>query len=67
MKEYCRNNFWGLTASAFGTYEAVAYASGKRLPVLSNLCSRRKATKVALVAWTVGLAAHIWKYELVDN
>jgi len=67
MTDYVVHNFWGLTASAFGTYEAVAYASGQRLPVLSNLCSRHKATKVALVAWTVGLAAHIWKYELVDN
>jgi len=67
MQDYVRHNFWGLTASALGTYEAMAYASGKRLPVLSNLCSRHKTTRVMLVAWTMGLAAHIWKYELVDS
>ena len=63
---YFFKNFWALTAGGLGTYEALAIASGKKIPVISRIVSKRKATRVLLIAWLAGLAHHIWKYELED-
>jgi hypothetical protein len=61
---YVFKNFWGLTASILGTYEAISFLSGKRTPTLSSFCARRRSTRIMLVAWTLGLAQHIWRHQV---
>jgi len=56
--------FWGVSASALGTYEAVAFLSNQRLPLVSTYCARRRARKLMMVSWCIGLALHIWRNEI---
>jgi hypothetical protein len=56
------SDFWGLSASVLGTYEAMSYVSRKRLPTISTFCARRRSRRVALALWVLGLGAHILKH-----
>ena len=64
--EGLRHNFWGLTASALGTYECLAFLTRKRVPTVSTYCARRKATRALITGWAVGLAVHLWKHTIDD-
>lgn len=63
---YAFKNFWGLSASMLGAYEAIAYISNKRAPTISTWAARRRARKIGLVAWTLGLAFHIARHNVED-
>lgn len=60
-------NFWGLSASMLGTYEAVSFLTklSKKgtLPTVSTFCSKKKRRRLLMVLWTVGLAVHIWRHQ----
>lgn len=58
-----QSQFWGLSASILGVYEACAYLTRKRLPTLSTYCSRKPHRRTALALWTLGLGAHIWQHQ----
>jgi hypothetical protein len=60
------SQFWGVSASVLGTYEALSYLTGKRLPTLSTFCARRQYRRAALALWTAGLALHVWRHQLED-
>lgn len=59
------SDFWGLSASVLGTYEALAFVTGRqRFPTLSTFCARTERRRALLALWTLGLGAHIWRHKL---
>lgn len=73
MREYVQDNFWGLSASVLGSYEAAAFLTRlthRELPTISTWSARRNHRKAVMVAWTLGLALHIARHkveELIDS
>lgn len=61
------SQFWGLSASVLGTYEALSYLSRKRVPTVSTFCARRLWRRSLLAAWTLGLGAHIVCHRLEES
>lgn len=49
-----------------GAYEAIAYISNKRAPTISTWAARKRARRIGLVAWTLGLAYHIARHNVED-
>ena len=61
------SQFWGLSASVLGTYEAVSYLSRKRVPTVSTFCARRLWRRSLLAVWVFGLGAHIVCHRLEES
>lgn len=62
-----RKDFYAYTASAMGSYELLAIATGRtRFPTVSTFCARRRYRRVLLVAWVLGLAVHIARHTVDD-
>lgn len=54
--------FWGSCAIVLGSWEALAYASGERVPTVTDACRfvrRHGVGQVLLAAWLAGLAWHL--------
>lgn len=55
---------WGISAIAFGCWEATAYST-RRLPTVSRIvwwslgCRHRRAVRVLVVAYLLGMARHL--------
>lgn len=63
---YVFKNFWGISASMLGTYEALAFLTNKRTPTISTWAARTRARRIGLVAWTLGLAFHIARHNVEE-
>lgn len=56
-------NFWGVSASALGTYELLSYVTGKRAPTVSTYCAGSRFRRALIVGWALGLALHLLRHN----
>ena len=66
IDDFLRSDFWGYSAAMLGTYEALSFATGRRLPTVSTVCARRRWRRAALTLWLCGLTAHIVRHEVEE-